>query len=137
MMNLILIFKKNLNFILIKSKNTSLKNFCTKKNSDTKPLGLNKTASSEESKFGHMQKYREKFKSKEEKEKRIKLLKAEMTSNPEFFNAFPHLREKVAQDEFEENEDVTKAIDKNYTIRHDDRNKALDDKKTDYFESLL
>lgn len=103
----------------IKNK-SNLRTFCTTNNKGDKP-GIDKTPSVINNKLGYMHRFRERFSTKEEKEKRMKLLKSEMINNPEFFNAFPHLKNVVDTENLEEKYKMDQT----------------EDKKTEYFESLL
>ena len=124
---------KNLQMFYFSSKNSNSSN-----ESQIKSSGLNKQGREEEVIVGRLEKQRAKFNSKEEKEERIKLLQREITSNPEFFNAFPNLKEKIKSD-FIENpvEEVDHFIKRNYTIDSKKGAPEVEEKKTNYFDSLL
>jgi ribosomal protein S18 len=75
---------------------------------------------------------------KEDQEKRASLLKREITDNPEFFNAFPHLKEVIKREEMINQEvDLNKHLKQNYLVKEEDRNVEIKEKKENYFESLL
>lgn len=130
---------------LYKSNNSllkyiSLNYFSTTNENDMgiKSPGLSKSGSAEEKIIGKSEKHKMKFKNKADKEARAKLLRQEITSNPEFFNAFPHLKEKLTSEEVEDPaDDISDHIRKNYVI---DEEKGIPDileKRSNYFESML
>jgi ribosomal protein S18 len=124
-------------------KNSALKfvknfrNFCTEideVDEITSP-GLLKKASFKESSYGQVQKFKLNFNTKTSKEKRSELLKREISSNPEFIKAFPHLKEAIKIENLEEkDEDVKSFIKSNFTIQETTESR---EKKTDYFQSML
>jgi len=76
--------------------------------------------------------------SKEDQEKRAHLLKREITDNPEFFNAFPHLKEVIKREEMiNQDEDLNQNIKDNYVVKDEDKNLEIQEKKENFFESLL
>jgi ribosomal protein S18 len=110
--------------------------FLSTKEADTiQSPGLFKKGSEEEGDIGGIEKHRAKFNSKEDKEARMKLLQREITSNPEFFNAFPHLKEKIKLDYMESNnEEVESFLSQNFEVKPSEESQ---EKKSNYFESLL
>jgi ribosomal protein S18 len=99
--------------------------------------GMFKKGSEQEANIGAIEKHRAKFNSKEEKEARMKLLQREITSNPEFFNAFPHLKEKIKLDYMESTngtQEVEGFLNQNFFIKPSEESQ---EKKSNYFESLL
>ena len=100
--------------------------------------GLSKVGSTEEKQIGQQEKFKIKYMSKENQEKRANLLKREITDNPEFFNAFPHLREVVrSEDMLKQEDDISNHIGSKYLIKEEDKNTEIQEKKENYFESLL
>jgi ribosomal protein S18 len=97
--------------------------------------GLIKKGNEQESAINNLEKNKTIFNSKNDKEERMSLLKQEITRNPEFFNAFPYLKEKIKSD-FMENDldDASDFVKKNYIIEDTDEAK---EKKSNFFESLL
>jgi hypothetical protein len=81
----------------------------------------------EEIKEGYVDPFKAVFYSKKQKNKKRELLKKEMTTNPEFFNAFPHLRDKA----FPNKEDDQSILNNDSQVMLN-----LDTKKSSYFESL-
>lgn len=65
------------------------------------------------------------FYSKRQKMKKRELLKKEISTNPEFFNAFPHLKEKAFPEKEKEEESFQEQV-----------YQKLESKKVDYFDSL-
>lgn len=97
--------------------------------------GISSKGSEIEEKISHIEKFKAKFDSPKDKEKRVNLLKQEITSNPEFFNAFPHLKPKIIDEELDVPEhSVNTEINNNYDLSID---RDIRDKKENYFESLL
>jgi len=81
----------------------------------------------EEVKEGYVDPFHAVFYSKKQKNKKRELLKKEMTTNPEFFNAFPHLRDSAFP---------TKEEDQSLLNTDGQVMLNLDTKKSSYFESL-
>lgn len=81
----------------------------------------------EHMKEGYQDPFQAVFYSKKQKNKKRELLKKEMSTNPEFFNAFPHLRDKAFPNK-EEDQSILNT-DGQVMIN-------LDTKKTSFFESL-
>jgi ribosomal protein S18 len=116
------------------------KNFSNKINDDfqIKSTGFSKVATPQEAKVNLTEKFKIKLMDKEEKERRSQILKREITDNPEFFNAFPHLKQIVKREDMEDNQvDIQKHISDNYFIKEEDKNKDIKQKKSSYFESLV
>ena len=70
-------------------------------------------------------KFKAVFYSKKQKLKKRELLKKEMSTNPEFFNAFPHLKEKAFPEQEKEGESYQEQV-----------NQTFESKKADYFDSM-
>jgi hypothetical protein len=113
----------------------SLKYFCNKSNTDIK-FGLSNSGTEEEKQIGQNEKYREKFSNKTTKLNREEFLKREITSNPEFFKAFPHLANIVKSTaDIPDSADLNKHIKENYKISDEEKRKRT---QTDnYFETLM
>jgi hypothetical protein len=101
--------------------------------------GISKDSTSKDSSESYPdRKFKEKFKTKVQLQKRTELLKKEMVSNPEFFKAFPHLANKVIDEtNIDEDDNLKQHIDENYFIKDSDKDQNVLQKKTNYFESLL
>ncbi len=119
-----LIFKK---FKFFKN-NLIYATFCNKIDKLGK-VGLSNSGTEVELQIGKNMKYKEKFVNKQIKVNREEFLRREITTNPEFFKAFPHLQSIVASENNIE-EDLTDYIKDNYYVE-----KAQPSNK--YFESLL
>jgi hypothetical protein len=119
-----LIFKK---FKFWKKQLTSF-NFCTNTNKSNN-IGLSNSGTQEEAQIGKNMKYKEKFTNKQIKLNREEFLKREITTNPEFFKAFPHL-ENIIKSENNIEGNLTEHIKENYFVE-----KGIPQDK--YFESLL
>jgi small subunit ribosomal protein S18 len=103
-----------------------------------KSSGISKAGTTQEKKIGQSEKFKIKYMSKEDQEKRTNLLKREITDNPEFFNAFPHLKEVIKREEMlNPEEDLTHHLSSNYQIKEEDQNSEIQEKKENFFESLL
>jgi hypothetical protein len=130
-MNILILFKMLIFKKLIFNSQVS-KMFCSKITSDNK-FGLSNSSTSQERQIGQNEKFKENFKSKEAKINREELLKQEITSNPEFFKAFPHLAEIVKSVHDIQNPDLNNHINENYTVTNKERQEANEK----YFETLL
>ncbi len=118
----------------IYKKKFLISNFCSKNTEKLSSLGLSKSGSKEEAQIGKNMEYKEKFFNKESKKKREEFLKREITSNPEFFKAFPHLSQ-IVKSVNEIDEDIPEYVKENFFIP--EKLKQHNKKNENYFESLL
>lgn len=83
--------------------------------------------------------FKNEFKTKTEMNKQAELLKREIVNNPEFFKAFPHLKDIVISesDYVKGTENFESDFKENYKISEKDKETAVIEKKKNYFESLL
>jgi hypothetical protein len=107
----------------------NIKYFSSKIN--TEKFGLSQTSSENDRQIGKNEKFKENFRTREERLNREDFLKQEITKNPEFFKAFPHLADIVKSVNEVETNDLQKHINEKYT-----KEKPVY-KNDNYFESLL
>lgn len=123
--------------ILIKEKfifKTNLFNFSRKSEKAALMFGLTDTDNLKkldknlQNEYLIKQTHKEQFKSREQLASRKDLLKQEITSNPEFFKAFPHLKE-ISNNE----EEQTKLVNQ---LQNESKIK-MKQESSKYFDSLL
>ena len=117
----------------IYKKNYLISNFC-KKIGKTSSLGLSKSGTEQEAQIGKNMEYKEKFLNKESKQRREEFLKREITSNPEFFKAFPHLSQ-IVKSVNNIDEEIPEYVKEKFFIP--EKEKQSNKKNDNYFESLL
>jgi hypothetical protein len=111
----------------------SMRTFSSKVGSSDHKFGLSEKTTPEERQIGENEKYKESFRNREAKINREEFLKRDITTNPEFFKAFPHLAEIVKSVNELEVNDLQKHVKENYTITDKGRQEA----NNNYFETLL
>lgn len=112
-----------------------LANFCSK---DNKNSGLSSEPNTFDLNDAKMDKnYKQTFTSKKQRSNRAELLKREIVDNPEFFKAFPHMSDIVHSTTDTAENDTKKYIRENYKSKDEKRDTEVNERRTNYFESLL